>query len=74
VRSNKKFGKAANVARRKSIITEFNLDPFLITNSIQKEMKQSKQILLDVSEEQCVCTLYGRFAKGAPLLVEDGLL
>jgi len=38
-------------------------------------MKQSKQQnLLDVSEEQCVGTLYGRFAKGAPLLVEDGLL
>jgi len=57
-RTNKKFGKAANAAR-KSIINEFKLDPFLVdkfhtegNETMKTEFE--KKVLLDVSEEQCV--------------------
>jgi len=57
-RTNTKFGKVANAAR-KSIITEFKLDPFLIDKFYTdgKEIIKTefeKKVLLDVSEEQCV--------------------
>lgn len=57
-RTNTKFGKVANAAR-KSIITEFKLDPFLIDKFDTEENETiktefEKKVLLDVSEEQCV--------------------